>query len=133
MTFGLTAGNYQIASGDLPDSPVFSDFGDNSNLFFSHNIHDPQQTWVFTPTDNEREISIQNLSGGYIVCGDKPGSLCFPGDYEEIYKVKQVSDNGYDLVSKKTGYSLSADGQDLKLAEYTSGNSEEAFILAPTD
>ncbi|KAE8312077.1 hypothetical protein BDV41DRAFT_578124 [Aspergillus transmontanensis] len=128
--FGLTGGNYQIKSGALLGSPVLSDFSDISDrLLFSPNIKSAQQTWTFSPTDNKGEFLIQSLSGNYINCGSERGSDCFPGEEQEIYAVEQVSDNGYGLVSKRTGYFLSAGGLDLRVAEYAAGSPEQAFIL----
>ncbi|KAE8347298.1 hypothetical protein BDV24DRAFT_157592 [Aspergillus arachidicola] len=58
------------------------------------------------PTDNKREFSIQNPSDRYMVCGDQLGSTCFAGERDEIYTVEKVSDNGYQLVAKRTSWAL---------------------------
>ncbi|KAJ5112014.1 hypothetical protein N7532_000059 [Penicillium argentinense] len=129
--FALQGGSYTIGSADLASNQVLSDLGQaNDPLVFSDKNNHPYQTWFFTARGSQRDFVIQNLSGGYINCVE-PGSPCVSGDEEEIYTVEQVTDNGYELVAKKTGYFLRADGQYLQLAEYNNKPDEE-FILTPT-
>ncbi|KAL4894776.1 hypothetical protein BDV59DRAFT_164012 [Aspergillus ambiguus] len=130
--FALREGSYTIGSANLADNQVLGDLGQaNDPLVFSDKNNHPHQTWFFTGKGSQRDFVIQNLSGGYINCGAQPGAPCVSGDEEEVYTVEHVTDNGYELVAKKTGYFLRADGHKLQLAEYNNMSDEE-FILIPT-
>lgn len=126
----LKDGTYSIGSAALQSNQVLTDVGQKEELEFSEKSNHPYQTWFFTNKGGERDFVIQNLSGGYIDCGEELGDFCISGDDEVVYTVEQVSDNGYELVSKSTGYFVRADGQGLHLAEWNNEPDEE-FILTP--
>lgn len=128
--FALTSGTYTIGSAALSDTQVLTDVGADEPVEFAPKTGHPYQTWDFTNTDSQRDFLIQNLSGGYLNCGEELGTTCVSGDKEEVYALEQVTEEGYQLVAKSSGYFVRVVGEELQLAEFAL-DAEEEFILTP--
>ncbi|BCS27718.1 RICIN domain-containing protein [Aspergillus puulaauensis] len=127
----LTEGTYTIGAASLLADEVLGDEGEvGVPLTFSFANGSPFQKWSFATKGSEREFAIQNASGGYINCGVELGTPCVSGTEEQVYIVEEIQGNGYELVSKQTGYFLRTVKGALQLAEYNN-NSDEKFILTP--
>ncbi|KAK2767587.1 hypothetical protein FQN54_003745 [Arachnomyces sp. PD_36] len=128
--FALTQGTYTIGSASLAKNQVLSKYTDVDHLFFDQMNDLRLQTWNFLPRDDLNEFVIQNGDyQDYINCGAELGSLCTTGDKQEVYIVEQV-ENGYEFVSKESGYFLRVDGENLRVSEWNS-SPEQTLVLAP--
>ena len=128
--FALEGGTYTIGSAALPADVVLMNVGPPPTpLGFDDKNIDPRQYWFFSAIDTSgRNFLIRHPSGAFINCGNEPGSPCVSGRVPEIYTVERVADNSYELISRRTGYFLRADGENLQLAEWNN-NPDEQFIL----
>lgn len=142
-TFALQSGTYTIGSASLEgdnSSPSKTlawsetDGGDASPLTFTPKSDNEDHFWFFTPVtfDSERDFLINSTFGGYINCGDEPGSPCFIGEEAEVYTAELAGDNTYELVLKRSGYFLRADGVNLQIAAWDQSPNEQ-FILTPAE
>lgn len=127
--FSLEEGPYTIGSASLEGSMVLGGQIDEP-LRFSPRNDDSGHIWNFTLIDNnnQRDFLIRNDFGDFINCGDEAGSACLAGGEEEVYTAEVVGDNSYQLVAKKSGYFLRAEGEYLQLAAWDQTPNEE-FVL----
>ncbi len=128
--FALSSGTYTIGSAALSEDQVLTDVGADEPVKFAQKTGHPYETWDFKNTGSQRDFVIQNLSGGYLNCGVEPGSPCVSGDEEEVYALEQVSEQGYQLVAKSSGYFVRLFADELQLAPFAT-DPEEEFILTP--
>lgn len=128
--FALSSGTYTIGSAALSEDQVLTDVGADQPVEFAQKTGHPYETWDFKNTGSQRDFVIQNLSGGYLNCGEELGTTCVSGDNEEVYALEQVTEKGYQLVAKSSGYFVRVVGEELQLAEFDIAPEEE-FILTP--